>query len=298
MRILLLGVEGQLGTELRRSAPAGCELAAPPQAEADFTRPEDLRALVRAVRPALILNAAAYTAVDRAETETALARAINAEAPALLAEEAARLGAAIIHYSTDYVYGGDRAEPWREDDAPAPCNAYGVTKLAGDLAVLESRARSVVLRTSWIYAAHGQNFVRTMLRLGREREELRVVADQRGCPTWARDLARASWTVFDHGCEPGGLFHCAGAGVTTWHGFTERIFALARQRPLGGGLRIQRVVPITTAEYPTPARRPLQSALDCSLIARAHGVRMPAWEESLTLCLDELGAAAAQGIGC
>lgn len=292
MRVLLLGVEGQLGAELRRLAPADAELAAPAQAEADFTRPGEVRDAIRAARPAAILNAAAYTAVDRAEAETALARAINADAPALIADEAARLGAALIHYSTDYVYGGDRAEPWTEDDPPAPCNAYGVTKLAGDQAVLASRARAVVLRTSWVYASHGANFVRTMLRLGREREELRVVADQRGCPTWARELARASWTVLDSGCEPGGLFHCAGAGATTWHCFAERIFALARRGPLGSGLAVRRVLPIATADYPTPARRPLQSALDCSRIAREHGVSLPSWQDSLALCLEELGGEA------
>lgn len=292
MRILLLGVEGQLGTELRRTVPPDAELIAPRQAEADFTRLQELRALVRAARPQAILNAAAYTAVDRAESESALAHTINAEAPALLAEEATRHGAAIIHYSTDYVYGGDRAAPWTEGDVPAPCNVYGATKLAGDLAVLGAGARGVVLRTSWVYAAHGQNFVRTMLRLGRERDELRVVADQRGCPTWAHDLARASWTVLGRGCTPGGLFHCAGAGAVSWHGFAERIFALARQRPLGADLRVRSVVPIATADYPTPARRPLQSELDCSRIAREHGVRMPEWADALARCLDELGAAA------
>ena len=291
MRILLLGVEGQLGTELRRTAPPGAELIAPRQAEADFTRLPELRDLVRAARPQAILNAAAYTAVDRAETESALARTINAEAPALLAAEAARLGAAIIHYSTDYVYGGDRAAPWTEDDEPSPCNVYGASKLDGDRAVLGSGARGVVLRTSWVYAAHGQNFVRTMLRLGREREELRVVADQRGCPTWAHDLARASWTVLGRGCEPCGLFHCAGTGAVSWHGFAERIFELARQRPLGAGLRVRSVAPIATADYPTPARRPLQSELDCSRIARAYGIHMPEWAAALARCLDELGAA-------
>lgn len=298
MRILLLGTEGQLGSELQRTAPAGCELAAPRQAEADFTRPGELRDLVRSVRPAAVFNAAAYTAVDRAEEEPALARAVNAEAPALLAEEAARCGASIVHYSTDYVYGGDRQRAWTEDDAPAPCNVYGITKLAGDLAVLESRARSVVLRSSWIYAAHGHNFVRTMLRLGREREELRVVSDQRGCPTWARDLAAATWSIFGRGCEPGGLFHCAGAGVTSWHGFAERILALAAERGLGANLRRARLIPIPTAEYPTAARRPLQSALDCGRLARAHGILLPPWQESLAACLDELVAAGARGTAC
>lgn len=298
MRILLLGIEGQLGTELRRTAPAEHELICPRQAEADFTRPSELRDLVRAARPASIFNAAAYTAVDRAEQESALARAINADAPALLAEEAARLGAALYHYSTDYVYGGDRSTPWVEDDLPSPCNVYGVTKLAGDLAVLSSLARAVVLRTSWVYASHGANFVRTMLRLGREHEELRVVADQRGCPTWAHELARATWQVHANGGEPGGLFHCAGAGAVSWHGFAERIFELARGLRLGAGLKIRRVAPIPTREFPTPARRPLQSELVCARIAAAHGVAMPRWDESLAHCLRELDASEARAPAC
>lgn len=298
MRVLLLGVEGQLGAELRRARPADLELVAPTQSEADFTRPAELRGLLREERPAAILNAAAYTAVDRAEEEPALARTINADAPALIAEEAARLGAALLHFSTDYVYDGEGAEPWSEDAPTAPLNVYGLTKLAGDLAVLGSRARAVVLRTSWLYAAHGHNFVRTMLRLGAEHEELRVVADQHGCPTWARDLARAAWSVLDHGCAPAGLFHCAGGGATTWHGFAERIFALARARPIGAGLRVRRVIPIATAERPTPARRPRCSALDCSRLAREHGLRLPPWEESLAGCLAELDAAEARVRSC
>ena len=298
MRILLFGIEGQLGTELLRSAPAECELLRPPQAEADFTRPAELRALLRSARPAAIINAAAYTAVDRAEQEPELARVTNAEAPALLAAAAARCGAALIQYSTDYVYGGDGEEAWTEDAAATPRNVYGVTKLAGDLAVLDSAARAVVLRSSWIYSAHGHNFVRTMLKLGREHTELRVVADQHGCPTWAQDLARATWTVLDHACEPGGVFHCAGEGVTSWHGFAERIFELARERGLGDELRVKEVTPITTAEYPTPARRPRKSALDCGRIAREHGIRLPTWPDSLAACLDELAAASLRGTAC
>lgn len=292
MRVLLVGRDGQVGTELRRTAPAGFEIRAPGLDELDLTRPEEVRALIRGYRPELILSAAAFTAVDRAEAEPALARALNAGAPALLAVEAARLGAGIIHYSTDYVYDGSKRGPWQEGDAPAPLGVYGASKLAGDEAVLGAGARAVVLRTSWVYAAHGHNFVRTMLRLGREQERLRVVADQIGNPTWARELARASWIVAGRGLEPGGLFHAAGAGAVSWHGFAERIFALARERRLGADLRVRAVDPIASADWPTPARRPANSTLDCARLAREHGARLPAWEDSLAACLDELDGAA------
>lgn len=285
MRVLLLGAQGQLGTELAAARPPHVELQAVDVAELDLTRIADARALVRAVRPNLILNAAAYTSVDRAESEPGLARALNADAPAALAEEAARIGAGIIHYSTDYVYDGAAPGARREDETPAPLGVYGASKLAGDAAVLTSGARAVVLRTSWLYSSHGHNFVNTMLRLGREQERLRVVVDQRGCPTWARDLARISWAVAARGLEPGGLFHCAGAGATTWHGFATRIFELARAR--GAELRVKIVEPIATADWPTPARRPANSVLDCSALERAHGLRCPAWEDSLAACLDE-----------
>ncbi len=288
MRVLLVGGDGQVGCELLRTAPAGAEIVAPALHELDLTQPEPARAVVRRVRPELVICAAAYTAVDRAESEPELARALNADAPALLAEEAARLGAGMIHYSTDYVFDGAKQGPWREDDAPAPLSVYGASKLAGDRAVLASGARAVVLRTSWVYASHGGNFVRTMLRLGREQEMLRVVADQRGCPTWARDLARASWTIAGHGLEPAGLFHCAGAGDCSWHEFATRIFALARAR--GAALRVRELAAIPTAAWPTAARRPLNSALDCGRVAREHGVRLPPWEDSLAACLDELCA--------
>ncbi len=290
MRVLLVGCDGQVGTELRRTAPAAAQIAAPGMDELDLTKPEQVRAAVRAANPTLVINAAAYTAVDGAESEPALARALNADAPALLAAEAARLGAGIIHYSTDYVYDGARPAPWREDDAPAPLGVYGATKLAGDRAVLESGARAVVLRTSWVYASHGQNFVRTMLRLGREQERLRVVADQYGSPTWARDLARATWTVAAHGLVPAGLFHCAGAGRVSWHGFAQRIFDLARARGLE--LKVREVEPIPTSAWPTVARRPANSVLDASRLAREHGFSPPPWEESLAACLDEILAAA------
>jgi dTDP-4-dehydrorhamnose reductase len=288
VRVLLVGRDGQVGTELRRTAPSGHEISAPGLDELDLSKPEQIRAVARSVRPELILSAAAFTAVDRSETESALARTLNAEAPALLAQEALRLGAGIVHYSTDYVYDGAKKSAWQEGDPTGPLGVYGASKLAGDEAVLGSGARAVVLRTSWVYAAHGQNFVRTMLRLGREQERLRVVADQIGNPTWARELARATWQVAGHGLEPGGLFHSAGRGAISWHGFAERIFQLARQRPGGAALKVKEVEAITSAAWPTPARRPANSTLDCSKLEREHGFRFPAWEESLAACLAEM----------
>lgn len=263
----------------------------------DLTQPAQIRAVTRDLRPELILNAAAYTAVDRAEAEPVLARVLNAEAPALLAAEAARLGAGIIHYSTDYVYDGSKRDPWLESDAPGPLGVYGATKLAGDEAVLGSGARAVVLRTAWVYSAHGHNFLRTMLRLGREQERLRVVSDQIGNPTWARDLARATWRVAANRLSPGGAFHGAGRGAVTWHGFAERIFALARQQPDSAALKVKEVEAIASSAWPTPARRPANSTLDCTRLEREHGFRFPAWEESLAACMAEM-CGAAGGAAC
>jgi len=288
VRVLLVGFDGQVGTELRRTAPPGHEIHAPGMDALDLSRPAQIRELTRTLRPELIFNAAAFTAVDRAEEDQALARTLNADAPALLAAEAARLGAGIIHYSTDYVYDGAKAGPWREDDAPAPLSVYGTSKLAGDEAVLGSGARAVVLRTSWVYSAHGHNFVRTMLRLGRTQERMRVVSDQIGNPTWARDLARASWRVAENKLSPAGVFHAAGRGAVSWHGFAERIFQLARALPGGADLQVRTVEAIPTSAWPTPARRPANSTLDCARLEQEHGYRLPAWEESLAICLAEL----------
>ncbi len=285
LRVLLFGHDGQLGTALRRTAPSGLEWVAPDWREADFTDPEGLRGWFRE-RPDVVVNAAAYTDVDRAEDEEDVARLVNAEAPRVLAEEAARCGAALVHVSTDYVFPGEGDRPLREDDPTGPLGAYGRTKLAGERAVLESDARAVVLRTSWLYSPHGRNFVKTMLAAGRERPELAVVADQWGCPTAADDLARAVWTVVARGLEPAGLFHFAGAGATTWHAFAEAVFEEARR--LGHVLAVERVRPIATEEWPTPARRPRWSVLDCSRIREAHGIEPPPWRDSLRRVVGEL----------
>lgn len=291
--ILLTGADGQIGWELRRTlAPLG-RVAAVGRAELDLTDPGGIRDAVRALAPRLIVNAAAYTAVDRAEEEPALAHGVNAEAPGVLAEEAARTGALLVHYSTDYVFDGEKRSPYVETDAPAPLNAYGRSKLEGEEAVRASGAHHLILRTSWIYGARGSNFLRTMLRLAREREELRVVSDQTGSPTWSRMVAEATALALGSlpaGGDPlagapavSGTYHLTAAGETSWHGFAERILATDPRRE---EQRCRSVVPIATAEYPTPARRPARSVLSCDRFADAFGLRLPHWEEQLAMVLD------------
>jgi dTDP-4-dehydrorhamnose reductase len=294
MRILVAGRDGQVGWELQRALQPLGEVVAIDRDNCDLTQPAQLRQAVRAARPELIVNAAAFTAVDRAEDEPALARALNAEAPALLAEEARRLGAALVHYSTDYVFDGRKPQPYVEDDATGPLSVYGRTKLEGEQAVAAAGVPHLVLRTSWVYAARGHNFVRTMLRLARSRDELRVVDDQVGAPTWARTLAEATLAIVarcgggreriaEAFAARGGLYHLTARGETSWHGFAAEIFALAAdpQRRL----RALRAIP--TSAYPTPAARPANSRLCCDRIEQAWSLRLPDWREALRLCLAE-----------
>ena len=304
MRILLLGRGGQVGWELQRLLEPAAQLIAPPRDEADLAQPEALRAKVRQWRPEVIVNAAAYTAVDAAEKDEALARVINADAPRVLAQEAAQSGALLVHYSTDYVFDGCKREPYREDDAVAPASAYGRTKLAGEEAIRASGCRHLILRTSWVYAPRGKNFVLTILRLARElsrpwaaptdgelRElsrpraaptggELRVVADQVGSPTSARSLAEATVKALARRAE--GTYHATGAGVTSWHGFAERIVAAGSRLGLCHEIPVRA---ITTADYPTPARRPAYSVLDNTRLQAELGIRLPTWEVALDQCL-------------
>lgn len=283
--ILLLGGNGQVGWELERAlAPLG-RVAALGRAEADLASPEALRAAVRAVRPRWIVNAAAYTAVDRAEAEPEAAFAANAHAPGVLAEEARRVGAFLVHYSTDYVFDGSKGAPYTESDAPAPLNVYGRSKLAGERAVQAAGDDHLILRTTWVYGARGGNFLRTMLRLFAERDEVRVVADQMGAPTWSRMIAGATAVIVaaSRSGTHGGVYHLAAAGQTSWHGFAEAI----RDTVAEPGTRV-RVMPISTAEYPTPAVRPAWSVLDCGRLARDFGVALPGWRESLELVAEEM----------
>jgi dTDP-4-dehydrorhamnose reductase len=294
--ILLTGADGQVGWELRRTlAPLG-RVVAVRRADVDLADEGALRALVRELRPAAIVNAAAYTAVDRAETERELAFAVNATAPGVLAEESARLGVPVVHYSTDYVFDGTKGAPYTEDDPVTPLGVYGESKLAGDRAILVSGAAHLVFRTSWVYAARGRNFLLTMLRLAHEREELRVVVDQRGVPTPARLIAETTAQVlgrFATGAgfaipeQRWGVYNLAARGETTWHGFAEAIVALDPRRE---AQRCRAVTAITTAEFPTPARRPAYSVLEPARLEGAFGVRMPEWREGLELVMGELSA--------
>lgn len=295
MKILLLGKDGQLGWELQRAlAPLGELVAAGRRGDgpvADLAQPESLAALVRAVQPALIVNAAAHTAVDRAESEPALAQALNADAPGVLAREAAVLGATLVHYSTDYVFDGSGHAP-RDEDAPtAPLSVYGRTKLAGEQQVLASGCRHLILRTSWVYAARGGNFARTMLRLAAERDELRVIDDQVGAPTGAEliaDVTAHAVRRLQHEPALAGLYHLAAAGETSWHGYACHVIEWARAR--GHPVRVapDAVRPIPTRDYPTPAARPLNSRLDTRRLRAAFGLHLPPWQSGVERMLDEV----------
>jgi dTDP-4-dehydrorhamnose reductase len=279
VRILLTGANGQVGWELRRSlAPLG-NLDAFGRAALDLEKSDEIRARVRELRPDVIVNAGAYTAVDKAESEPELAFAVNARAPEILAEETKRLGALLIHYSTDYVFDGTKPGPYVETDTPNPFSVYGKSKLAGEDAIQATGCRHVILRTSWVYASRGKNFLLTILRLAKERPELRVVDDQHGAPTWARDIADASAKILCRGEAPNGLYHLTAAGETTWCGFARAILQVA-------GLETP-VHAITTAEYPTPARRPMNSILESTKTRTTFGIAMRNWREATDVCVTE-----------
>jgi dTDP-4-dehydrorhamnose reductase len=271
LKILLLGRNGQIGRELTGTlAPLG-ELTALGRETLDLADTSRIRGVLHAASPDVIVNAAAYTAVDRAESERDLAFAVNAMAAGVLAEQAKRLGALLVHYSTDYVFDGAKAAPYVEDDAPRPLNAYGESKLAGEQAIRGSGCRHLILRTSWVYGPHGHNFMRTILRAASERPELRVVDDQVGAPTSSFAIARATAQILEGGLE--GLYHMSAAGSTSWFGFARAILARA-------GMRTP-VLPIKTGQYPAAARRPLNSLLDSSRLRAACGVALASWEEGL-----------------
>ena len=280
--LLVFGQGGQLSTELALQAPEARFLG---QDQADLTDPAACAALLRDLAPRAVINAAAHTAVDRAESEPEIAHLINAAAPAAMARVAADLGIPFLHVSTDYVFDGSGDTPWRETDATGPLGVYGASKLAGEQGVAAAGGQWAVLRTSWVFSAHGNNFVRTMLRLGAERDELRVVADQHGGPTPARAIADACLTMIAAmQADParGGIYHFAGAPDTTWAGFARAIM----QR---GGLSC-RIIDIPSSDYPTPAHRPANSRLDCSAIARDFGISRPDWRDGLAQAITELQA--------
>lgn len=291
MRVLVAGREGQVARALlARLVPEGHQVTALEPPELDLTSRDSIARAMDEAAPDLVVNAAAYTAVDRAEDQADLALAVNATGAGWLAEAAAARGAPFVHFSTDYVFDGLKGTPYVETDAPSPLGVYGATKEAGERAVLAANPRSAVLRTAWVCSPDGANFVKTMLRLAGEREELRVVADQHGAPTFAADLADAVARMAPRllaaraGDEAFGLFHLSGAPHTTWHGFTEAILAGAAAR----GRKVPRLVPIATSDYPTRARRPADGRLDCGKIARVHGIAAADWRASLARTLDIL----------
>ena len=294
MKILLLGGNGQVGRELRRSlAPLGGLVVATrdgdgADAVADFDAPQSLTALVARMSPDVVVNAAAYTAVDKAETDVEAAFRINAEAPEAIAKACAASGAWLVHYSTDYVFDGSATRPYREDDATSPLGVYGASKLAGEEAIRASGARHAILRTAWVYAAHGKNFLLTMLRLAGEREELRVVADQFGAPTPAAWIADATAQLLRQHVAESGTWHLTAGGETSWHGFAEAIVEAAHASGLIA--RAPRVVAIPTSDYPTPARRPAYSVLDTTRLRGDFGIVPPDWREGLRYTLEELAS--------
>lgn len=291
-RFLITGANGQLGFELQRAlAPLG-EFIALDRAGCDLSIADSIRAAVRAAKPDVIFNAGAYTAVDKAESEPDQAHAINAVAPGVIGEEAAKIGALVIHYSTDYVFDGKKAEAYLEADTATPLGVYGETKLAGEQALVGSCARHLIFRTSWVFGLHGKNFIKTILRLASERSELKIVADQFGAPTGAALLADTSTHIaaryLRDGSEnfPFGLYHLAAAGETSWHGFAQHIVAKATNAPFRDA--INRIHPITTPEYPTPAARPANSRLDTTKFRTAFGLHLPDWRHGADQVLDVL----------
>ena len=292
MRLMLTGANGQVGWELKRSLTALGEVIALDRNGCDLSQPLDLPSIVHELKPDIIVNAAAYTAVDKAEQEEQLATVVNGTAAGVLAEEARKSGVLLIHYSTDYVFDGTKGSPYTEEDAPNPINAYGRSKLAGELAIAESAADYLILRTSWVYAARGQNFLRTVLRLAREREELRIVADQVGAPTWAREIADATGHTIQQACGErvrgdfaSGVLHMTAAGSTSWHGFAEAILDQAVSRGLQR--KPVKIHPISTSEYPRPAARPKNSRLANERLRKRFGIALADWKQALARCMQD-----------
>jgi dTDP-4-dehydrorhamnose reductase len=300
-RILITGSSGQVGEALTRTlAPLG-EIFAPGRSDLDLSDPTSIRKVMREFQPRWVVNPAAHTAVDKAESEPELAFAINTTAPQVFAEEAARTDSALIHFSTDYVFDGSKPTPYVESDPTNPLGVYGSTKLAGERAIAATSVPHLIFRTSWVYGATGKNFLLTILRLARERDHLRIVGDQHGAPTWSFDLARLTAHVITRlentatqsnaslaevTLPVSGIYHAGGSGETTWYGFAAQ--AIASLQALEPEAKLATVEAITTAEYPTPAKRPVNSRLDCTKLANTLDWRMPDWRDSLTYVLAEV----------
>lgn len=299
MRILLTGASGQVGGEfLRRlrAMPSGIEVIAPPRAELDVSQPLSLRDAVRAAKPDLIIHPAAYTAVVKAESEPELARRINTEAPAVLAEEAARTGAALVHFSTDYVFDGRREGAYTEDLPTNPLNVYGATKRDGELAIAASGAAHWILRTSWVYNLVGNNFMKTAIRLAQQKEAYTIVGDQSGAPTWASTIAAVCCRMLagadggrDKVAATSGIYHLTAAGATSWHGYATLIARELMSRGVTLKLKdLAHITPVPTSSYPTPPERPLNSRLDCGKLERTFGIALPQWDEDALACLQQI----------
>lgn len=296
LNFLLFGCNGQVGGELQKTLPSLGNVVAldvdSTEHCGDFTKPDAIAETIRSIRPDVIVNAAAYTAVDKAESEPELAFLVNAQTPGILAQEAEKLGAWLIHYSTDYVFDGSGGEAWKETDAPNPLNVYGASKLQGERNIAANCSKYIILRTSWVYAAKGGNFAKTMLRLAQERESLSVVDDQIGAPTGARLLARLTADVIPKAIQnPGlsGLYHAVAAGETSWYGYARFVIGGARQRGVAIKVRDENVRPVTSSQFPTPAKRPANSRLDTSKLEQAFGIKLPDWQTGVAELIENIG---------
>jgi dTDP-4-dehydrorhamnose reductase len=294
MKILLTGATGQVGWELARTLLPVGEIIAVDRSNADFTDLNSLRAVIKSHKPDIIVNPAAYTAVDKAETEKDRAFLINAEAAGVLSEEANKVGAILVHYSTDYVFDGTKSSPYTEDDPTNPLNVYGASKLAGEQAIQSIAEEYLILRTSWVYASRGNNFLKTILRLTAEREELRIVADQFGAPTWARLIAEITAHIIRQATLEkrksnfnSGIYHLTSSGYTSWHGFAEKIVDIVREQG-NSALKIKTILPIPATDFPLPAQRPANSRLSSKKLEQQYGLNLPSWDSALRLCMQEL----------
>ena len=285
-QILVIGKSGQLAQAFQPLLPDATFLD---RSQLDLSQPEKIGAIIGIYQPQIVINCAAYTAVDKAEEERELAMRVNGAAPQALAKACKNYGAKLVHYSTDYVFDGSGETPWREQDATRPINAYGASKRAGEEGIIAEGGEYFIFRTSWVYDAQGKNFLNTMLRLGAEREALNVVSDQMGAPSYAGHLAQATLQALEAAATqaqfPSGIYHMCNSGETSWHGFAARIFDVARKAGLP--VVLSQLNPIASSEYPTPAARPHNSRLDCTKLATRLGVRLPDWQEGLTACMEE-----------
>jgi len=295
MKILLLGKNGQVGWELQRSlAPLGEVIALDSKSQelcGDLSNLAGLADTVRRVSPDIIVNAAAHTAVDKAESEIELARTINAQAPAVLAQEAKNLGALLIHYSTDYVFDGSGEQPWKETDATGPLNVYGASKLEGEQLIQQSGCKHLIFRTSWVYGARGGNFAKTMLRLAQERDSLSIINDQIGAPTGAdllADITAHAIRSIEHKPELSGLYHLVAAGETSWHGYAKFVIEFAQQKGISMWVTADEVLPIPSSAYTTPAKRPLNSRLNTTKLQNSFGLHLPHWQAGVSRMLTEI----------